>query len=232
MVRRVLPVLTASLLTAGCVFDETQTAMVPSSPFGRAPLAQPQTHVALSPASLQVAARVDTLGREILAANPQLGIRPMFQTISAPDPELFHNGTKSITLTEGLVNQCKTQGQLAAVLCLELGQIMVEHVALAAPPAPLPERPTSMEVRIGNDYTGASGPPDQSYRAEAVKYEQQQRERAALQGKLDAKKLALGYLTKAGYTGDNLAEVVPLLDSASENRTFTRQMLAPDQNWR
>src|SRR5580765_5242411 len=76
----------------------------------------------MNPASTEAAARVDCVGRKILASNPQLALRPMFRTIGAPQAEIFHRGTNDIFITEGLVRQCTTEGQLAAILCTELGK--------------------------------------------------------------------------------------------------------------
>jgi hypothetical protein len=75
---------------------------------------------ATAPASTEVAARVDSIGRSIAAANPQAGIRPQslrFTTIGSPQVEVFHRGATEIFVTEGLVRQCATDGLLAAGLC-------------------------------------------------------------------------------------------------------------------
>src|SRR5262249_39695897 len=76
-------------------------------------------------------ARVDAGGRQLLAANPQVGAKPLFHTIGAPQPEVFHRGTSDVWVTEGLVRQCATDGQLAALLCLELGKMVAEREAAA-----------------------------------------------------------------------------------------------------
>jgi hypothetical protein len=212
--------------------EDTTTIMVPSNPFGPVPTGQSQAQRSLSPASLEAAARVDSLGREILAANPQIGMRPMFRTIGAPQLEIFHVGTTEIHVTEGLVKECTTPGQLAAVLCQELGKMVSEREALAAPQARVPERPSPLEVRIGNDNAGAFGPADQLHRAEVAKYEKQQRERAAHKEPPAPQTLARIYLTKAGYPESDLDAAQPVLRAAAENRTFAKQMLAPTENWR
>src|SRR5438045_3984146 len=68
-----------------------------------------------APAATEVAARVDAVGRCIAAANPQAGVDRrslMFHTIGSPQVEVFHRGTSDIFVTEGLVRQCATDGQL------------------------------------------------------------------------------------------------------------------------
>src|SRR5262245_25790007 len=129
----ILPVI--FLATTSCLPREPNTTLVPANPFGTTPAASTElksvqhvtTRGPVPPASIQAAARVDTLGRSILAANPQLGIQPLFRTIGAPQPEIFHHGTFEIDITEGLVNQCTTDAQLAAVLASELGKLVSER---------------------------------------------------------------------------------------------------------
>src|SRR5262245_13764143 len=77
-------------------------------------------------ASLEVSERVETLGRKIVAQNTFTGIEPLFHTGHVPDAVLFHRGSEELWISEGLVNQCKTEVELAAVLCSELGQMIAE----------------------------------------------------------------------------------------------------------
>src|SRR5437879_3739195 len=112
------------LAAAGCFsFDEPR-----QDAFFRH--AEPMTTLpTLSPASTEAASRVDKIGRGILAANPQIGAKPLFRTIGAPRPEVFHRGTDDVYVTEGLVRLCETDGQLAAVLCAELAKMVAEREA-------------------------------------------------------------------------------------------------------
>src|SRR5207237_1039878 len=104
------------------------------------------------------AARVDIVGRRIIAANPQVGAKPMFATIGAPEPEIFHRGTSDVYVTEGLVKQCSTDGQLAAILCSELGKVVAEREALSPPRTRRPERTPPADVPIGNAGNPADAP--------------------------------------------------------------------------
>jgi len=168
---------------------------------------------------------VDAVGRQVLTANPQLGMRPLFRTIGAPQAEVFHRGTTEIDVTEGLVKQCGTDGQLAAVLCTELGKMVAEREALAGARARTPEREPPMDVRIGNDYAGPAGSPDQTHLAELGKYDRERRRAVAPPPPPpDPQSLANTYLTKAGFPATDLDAVAPLLKLAAEHSTFEKQM--------
>src|SRR5713101_6941225 len=146
-------------MVSGCLGDDEKTKLVPSEPFGNAPGAMsgsppttldqstslnprtalsptgPVTRASNRPAPAESAARVDLLGRNILAANPQIGMKPQFMVIGSPQPEIFHKKTGELFITEGLVKQCKTEGELAALLSHELGKMVSEREALAGPQA-------------------------------------------------------------------------------------------------
>jgi len=185
---------------------------------------------ALAPASLQAAARVDSLGRKIVAANPQLGVQPLFRTIGATQPEIFHQGTAEVDITEGHVKQCPSDGQLAAVLAMELGKMISEREAFAGPQTRAPEHEPPMDVRIGSDNAGAFGPADQLHRAELAKYDKERRQRATgAASPLDPQALARAYLVKAGFTAADLDAAAPLLHAAAENNTFAKQLLSSPQ---
>src|SRR5271156_5602313 len=97
---------------AGCQ-SEQHTTLVSANPFDGAPTVVPRPKIDLSPASVEAAQRVDMLGRKLVAANPQAGLgRPLFRTIGAPQPEVFHKGMQEVDITEGLVRQCATDAQL------------------------------------------------------------------------------------------------------------------------
>jgi hypothetical protein len=225
MVRRALPV--CVLLAAGCVPNESTTQLVPANPFHSGPVLQPPRQVSYSPAAEETARRVGLIGQKLLAANPQLGVRPLFRTIGSPEPALFHVGTTQVCITEGLVKQCTTEGQLAAVLCAELGKMVAEREALAGPQARSPERQPPIDLRIGNDSGGSYGAPDLTHLAELGKYEQE-RGRPRTPAALPAPQaLARTYLMKAGYHAADLDVIAPLLQAASVNTQLERQLTAP-----
>ncbi|MCS6851429.1 MAG: hypothetical protein NZ700_09720 [Gemmataceae bacterium] len=221
-----------ALMIMGCVAPETP--LVPDRPFdgpGRTFLPR-RSHFA--PATTEAAARVDTIGRQIIAANPQTGVRPLFRTIGAPQPELFHQGTSEILITEGLVRLCKTDAELAALLCHELGRMISEREALAGPKTRVPDQPAPFDLRIGNDNGGIQRPADQTDLAERWKLEKS-RPRLAPNAPPppppDPERLARDYLVKAGYAESELDAVKPLLAAAAANHAFEKQLTTPAPPW-
>src|SRR5262249_32378475 len=105
-------------LLVGCVHNGEWAAVEKFLGWNSPPKAPKMT-----PASLQTAERVETLGRRIIAQNTFTGLEPLFHTIGVPDLILFHRGTEELFVSEGLVNKCKTEAELAAVLCAELGRM-------------------------------------------------------------------------------------------------------------
>jgi hypothetical protein len=233
MIRRILPALLPCwLILAGCVpLDvlnpdaKTGSALVPSSPFGVPPAPVPQTHtVAFAPAARDTALRVDRVGHDILAANPQIGIKPLFATLGASQPELFHQGSRMVDITEGLVAKCQGDSQLAALLCLELAKMVVEREAMASPAMRNPENRPPMEVPIGN--AGQFSAPDLTYRAELAPFDRDRRRAGKQLTPPDPAVLAGTYLEKAGFSRTDLDAVAPLLALADRNCALEKQMSA------
>lgn len=227
MVRRILSAGWPFVLAAaGCFPNQESTLLVPGNTFGTAPATATATKTSYAPASTEAATRVGLVGQKILAANPQLALRPSFSTIGAPQAEIFHRGASDVFITEGLVRQCTSEGQLAAVLCQELGKIVAERDALSGAlgrsAAPLPP----MDTTVGNDTAGSAGLGDLGRQTELAKYEKEYRRRPS--GDRiplpDPKTLAANYLTKAGYTPADLDAAVPLLRSADENVALEKQL--------
>lgn len=223
MVRRYLALSLPLLWVAGgCITQETTTPLVPAGPFGHSPTAVPSAKAAYSPATAEAATRVARLGQQVLAANGQLGVRPSFMTVGLPQPAIFHRGSDEIAISEGLVKQCATDNQLAAVLCLELGRMVSEREALAGPQGRKPEYEPPIDSRVGNDGVGAGNTADLTRRGELAKYDQERR-RPTLPP--DPQLLARSYLMKAGYPAEELDAVAPLLRSAT-NTAMEKQLTA------
>ena len=211
------------LAASGCVAEDG-LSVVSSSFFEEAPLtATPAGHLIHAPASEEAGLRVVQVGGQIIASNPKLGFKPAFTTIGAPWEEIFHRGDKAVFITEGLVRACVTDGQLAAVLCHELGKIAAEQkeLTITAPQGAGP----SMETPVGKDYAGAFGPPDGTRAMELAVYEQKRRKAAvAALTPADPEALGRAILEKAGGTSADAEAVVPLLRRADEHLTFEKQM--------
>jgi len=217
-----------TLLLAGCgpmpfkTNEPLQT--VKPSPFGPVQTVKGPKRE-LSPASKEESLRVDIVGQKLIEANRQVGIRPTFMTIGAPTPEVFHRSTASVVITEGLSKQCRNEAQLAAVLAYEMGRMVAERESLASPAARQPERLPPMESRVGTDSGGVFGSPDGTRMAELAKFEKERpRPKTAPPPPPDPLVLAKGYLEKAGFTGKDLDDVVPLLKQARTHNDFERQL--------
>jgi hypothetical protein len=231
---RLCVALIAGLLTTGCVaqwkefIGETPaTNLVPPRTVdgagSTAPIAAP-ARATFAPAGGDTAMRVDFIGRKVLNANSQAGLQPFFATAGCSQPELFHRGV-TLYITEGLVKQCQTEGQLAAVLSFELARMVAEREALATPQTRRPERRPPPDVPFGNSGQG-SGAFDQVREAELVKTGAERRRAVEMLPPPDAKVLARMYLKKAGYPEAELDAVEPLLAGARANCTLENQVKA------
>jgi predicted Zn-dependent protease len=206
----------------GCVPGPTQnTTLVPGNPFISSAAGTKIQTQELSAEGKAESIRVARVGQQILAANPQIPIKPQFLTVGESAPEIFHRGGQDVIITESLASKCKTDGQLAAVLCHELGKQVTEREALQrfmprsgnGPPADVP---------VGNDYHGGFSAEDGTRMMELGKYEEDLKRRRAESISPDT--LAKIYLQKAGQPPELLAEVAPLLRAADQNATLEKQL--------
>jgi hypothetical protein len=184
---------------------------------------------ATAPASTEAAARVDAIGRSITAANPQAGVRPqslLFHTIGAPQVEVFHRGATDIFITEGMVKQCTTDGQLAAVLCTEMGRLVSEREALTPAEVRRPDRSPPIDTGIGRD-TGWGVAPDQTRLRELADFDRERKQRSQAAAPPDPCALARMYLVRAGYHDADLQAIAPLLQQAQGSAALEKQMTAP-----
>jgi hypothetical protein len=235
MVRPVLALLLTMPL-AGCLplqlFDTPAasgvTPIVPSGPFAN-PASLPGPVVAnYAQAPTDTCLYVDRVGRDVLAANPDVGLRPGFATIGKDHPEIFHQGTMIVYITEGLVKRCKGEGQLAALLCLELGKMVAEREALGPRPG---EAEAPLQVAIGN--TASPGAVDLVALAERGKFENDRKRVAKRRQPPDPAALAATYLRNSGHGSDELLAVGPLLAEAEKNYLIEKQFNgARGASWR
>jgi hypothetical protein len=228
MTRRVSPLWLLPLLSAAGCFADSPQKLVSANPFGTTTPKGAPTRTMYAPAIEATAKRVGLLGEKILAANRQTNVHPLFQTVGSSQPEVFHRDASAIYVTEGLVRECKSDGQLAAVLALELGRMVSEREALARPASRMPDRWVPMEVRVGNDIGGAFGAPDGTHLAELAKADRQRGGAANVPPPPppSPEVLARCYLCKAGYSADDLSDVTPLLRKAEGNFAVEKQFKA------
>ena len=208
---RLLPA--ACCLLGGCVGAGRPTPAAP--PYAGAPLtlssAKAVPYVAAHDTAQ--AARVLEVGNKLLAANPEINLRPIFVVPGTPAPEVSHRGEHEIIISEALVRQCLTDGQLAAILSLELAKITAERQARLDVLAATGGREPPMELRFGNDGSGFDDS-DEFYKAELVKLGQDRRKPRASSTPPDPRLTARQYLRRAGYTEHELELAQPILKAA------------------
>jgi hypothetical protein len=177
--------------------------------------------------------RVDTVGRKVVAANPQLGLQPHFAAFGSETPEMFHVDHKVVCITDGLVKKLTTEADLAAALSYELGRMVAEREArLKQELKAAPVRPP-MQVTVGG--AGQFAGPDMAAAVEMARYDQavQERKKASLITRPDPDLLARDYLERAGFQRTDLDRIQPVLAVASKNGSLERQVkgVTPSGNW-
>jgi hypothetical protein len=187
-------------------------------------------HARMPKADLATAERVETIGRKIIAQNTFTGIEPLFHTIGVSDLVLFHEGPERLMISEGLVKQCRTDGEIAAVLCSELAKMAAEKKAARRVGA---ERDSFPEIGVPTGSGLAGGMSDDPARAaeRAILDEQRKKDRAAASPALEAGDLLRG----AGFDPADLDRVAPLLRQSDRGNAIKKQMsgsaLAPRWEW-
>ena len=206
------------LAVAGCID--------PDDPISTNYLRPPTTAIPpVNPASTEAAARVDTIGRRVLAANPGIGGKPMFTTIGAPQAEVFHRGMNDLFVTEGLVKQC-SDDQLAAIMSYELAKMVREREAITPSQIRTRDPMPPIDVRFGTD-DHMGGTADRTDLHELVKYDADRKTRRSPARLPDPQMLARDYLIASGFRPESLAEADGILRNASSQSGLEKQMTAP-----
>src|SRR5262245_47191002 len=211
------------LLLAGCIEAERSRLVSGGPP--PAQLARAQRYVSPAPATEETGRRALGVFQRLIVANPQLGFRPLLITFGLPQVEIFHQGggvdSYHVYVSEGLVNRCKTDDELAAVFSTELGRIVSEREGLSSPDLRKPDRPPMSEA-IGRDSGGPFGPPDGTRQMELARYDRQVHQAAGPPPVPEV--LAKRYLTRAGFGTAALATVAPILREAEDHCDIQKQM--------
>jgi hypothetical protein len=208
----------------------------------------------------ETATRVDALGKQILAANPDitsslvagdpdlmkaakanpnLDLRPRVVAIGVNAVVLNHQGGRVLVVSDGLVKSCKNDSELAAAISTELAKMVVEAQAQAQAadreqfrPLPPYTDPVGPNVSFGNT-------PDQTPLAERAMWEKRNPPPAASAVPIlpNQNALATAYMTKlsTGMTGisiDDLARVAPLVRMGEANRNYEASITPPRSNTR
>lgn len=173
-----------------------------------------------SPAAEASAVRALTVTQKLLDANPSLGSRPMLLTLGSPKKSIFHAGNPQagvqLYISQGLIDACKDDGQLAAVVASELGKIAAERAAQAALAE---DGHTPIEERVGDDH-GRYGLGDGTRLMEAARRESERKKRPA---KPDPAALAQHFLTTAGYAPDAMKQAAALVAEAGRDDSLAEQ---------
>jgi hypothetical protein len=174
-------------------------------------------------ASLQTSERVDSLGRRVVAQNPFCGIEPLFNTVGLKETVLFHDGPSMLYVSEGLVVQCKTEPELAAVLCSELGKMVAEKRGAAAVGK---DRDSIRNVSLPDGGGFDAGQAEELARKDAAK-------RKFTADETSAEAVARSLMSGAGYDPAVLEQVKPLLRQSERGEAIRKQMVgtAPAPKW-
>jgi hypothetical protein len=213
----------AVFFTTGCVAfpDSEKTAQVSPQFFESAP-----PTVAKSPpppaAEDTLCMRVHVVGHKVLAANPQIGLRPTFATIQAPAPEIFHVDQRVIYITDGLVKQLPSEADLAAVLAFQLARMVAEREARVKQDLKLAAARPPIQLPIGG--TGPMSATDMASTAELAKYDKKRSDLQQAATKINPETLARNYLEGAGFLRTDFDRVQAALQSAEKNYSLERRL--------
>jgi hypothetical protein len=168
--------------------------------------------------------RVDAVGRKLLAANPQIVIKPRFSAIGAPDPEIFHTALVMVWVTEGLVRRCQTESELAAALAMELGRMVSEREAVVARDARIVDPPLPIALPVGSPGNALAADP--TFFLEMAKYDREH-PRSARNKPVplpDPNLVARTLLENAGFHKSDLDAAMPVIRAAEQNGAMERQL--------
>jgi hypothetical protein len=215
----------ALLLLAGCVPtqlvpEEPPTQQVSSTPFAEARRPMP-TKVSYAPAAQEVSFRVLLMKDKLVGDNPQVGIKPHVIAIGSADPEIFHVGMNYVYITEGMVRQCATEGQLAAVLANELGRMISEREAAVADEIRQPERLLPIQLPIGG--SGSSRDRDPTYYNELAQHEKLYPKHPHKLPRPNPQLVARDILERAGFQRTDLDAAMPILQNAERFQVLENQ---------
>ncbi len=217
------------LAAAGCLSDDKRLTTVSFDPFGKTKPMQSASFKQAPPATREAALRVDGVGQKLVKANPRLNQKVVFMTLGVPHEEIFHQSQKDssvIYVSEGLVRQCKTDGELAALLSQELGKMVSEQTALIRSPRSRLSAPPIMNPRVGNDIGDALGGADRVDEMIAARYENEWRQshKEIPDTPPPPESLARVYLQNAGFDAKALETVAPLLRKAEKQSSVEQSM--------
>jgi len=168
----------------------------------------------LPAASARAATRVNAVGSEVVATNKDaLGVKPVFFTMGVPEVEISHHKSGMVIVSEGLVERCPTDTELAAVLCHELGKLAAEQPPDRGADREPSGRPFTPDV-VGGHYD-----PDMTRLAEEAKFDRRgsRAPRTGREGRPDSRALAESFFVNAGHRAEDFARTDSLIREAEDN---------------
>lgn len=178
----------------------------------------------VTPASADAADRVNDIGHDLLAGTP-LGIPEVdFFAVGSPDLELFHQSVTLVYISDGLVKRCRTDGELAAVLAVEVGRLTAEFRRAARKETPDPIPAAAESSRSNSD------PARDLYLAQFEK-DGISPARKRHWPTVDANDIAADLLRNAGYDPKLLVVVAPLVREASVGKTARQIVPTKAPRW-
>lgn len=196
---------------AGCASFDARDPLAAINPFSPERRFDPNAAPA---ANTQAATRADAVASAVIAqCRTELPDKPVVMTIGRKEPMIFHQRSGSLVLSDGLVERCGTDDELAAVICYELGKMAAEQADRGpvrgdsdTPPAP----------RLSADVVGGGYSPDMTRLAEEAKYSRRA-PRSSREPRPDPRTLAQNFYTRSGHNADDFARVESLVKEAEDN---------------
>ena len=179
----------------------------------------------VSPVTVETARRVDELVKRIVDQNTFTGLEPIVRVMGVPESVLFHRGSTEVFISEGLVKKCKTEPELAAVLCSELGQMLSQKRAGIAVGR---DRDSIPAIALPGGGTDAGRVRD----AELAMQQRRVDEKRA-QEHSDAAELAKQLLKGAGFNPAEYDNVQGMVRQSERGEAIKKQMAgtAPAPTW-
>ncbi len=188
----------------------------------------------LPDANKEVAARVDNMSQTLIARNTFAGFDPGLKVavIGVKESVLFHVGDFLVVISEGLVEKCDSDGQLAALLCTELGQMAAEQRAAKARRGDKEPMPP---LNPGGDALQPGGSPtDAGRQAELAYHEKKYPKSTARPEPVDPVAVARDLLKGANFSPAELDCVEPLLKLSPRSDQLRKQFggSSPPPEWK
>lgn len=142
--------------------------------------------------------RVRAVAQQLESGNPTLGFKPAFRVVPGEEPRLAQDATGTVTLSVGLVQACRTDGQLAGLLAWQAAEQYRQRVRRLSAAGQDVLRETPMVARDGLD-NGSLGTSDRYRLAEIHKLGLDRRRPAPPIEPPPADMIARQLLLQAGY---------------------------------